>query len=102
MMNNIDDTSSAPAITDSEPQRTPARRPLIAAMQVTVDGYSSEGDADWVESWADGLGLLPPVDAFVLGAGMFTGYEQFWGAILEDPNAVAEWLGRDVYPREIA
>jgi dihydrofolate reductase len=77
-------------------------RPLIAAMQVTVDGYSSEGDADWVDSWADGLGLLPPVDAFVLGGGMFSGYEQFWTAILDDPSAASELLGRDVYPREIA
>ena len=31
-------------------------RSLISAMQVTLDGYSSEGDAEWVDSWADGLG----------------------------------------------
>lgn len=77
-------------------------RPLIAAMQVTLDGYSSEGDADWVDSWADGLELLPPVDAFVLGGGMFPDYEQFWSTILDNPAAASEWLGRDVYPREIA
>jgi hypothetical protein len=47
-------------------------RPFIAAMQVTLDGYIlPEGEADWVDSWADGLELLPPVDAFVLGGGMF-------------------------------
>ncbi len=77
-------------------------RLLIAAMQVTLDGYSSEGDAEWVDSWADALELLPPVDAFVLGGGMFADYEQFWGAILDDPAAASEWIGRDVYPREIA
>jgi len=77
-------------------------RPLISAMQVTLDGYSSEGDAEWVDSWADGLGLLPPVDAFVLGGGMFPQYEQFWATILDDPGTAAEWLGRDVYPREVA
>jgi dihydrofolate reductase len=78
-------------------------RPFISAMQVTLDGYSlgSDGNADWVDSWADGLELLPRVDAFVLGAGMFPGYEVFWTAIREDPKAVAEWLGRDPYPREI-
>ncbi len=78
-------------------------RPFIAAMQVTVDGYSlgPDGNADWVDSWADGLELLPEVDAFVLGAGMFPGYEVFWTAIREDPAAVAEWLGRAPYPREI-
>jgi dihydrofolate reductase len=79
-------------------------RALIAAMQVTLDGYSRDrdGGADWVDSWADGLGLLPPVDAFVLGGGMFPEYEQFWAAVLDEPATVAEWLGRDPYPRETA
>lgn len=82
---------------------TAESRPFISAMQVTLDGYSlgSDGNADWVDSWADGLELLPRVDAFVLGAGMFPGYEVFWTAIQEDPASVAEWLGRDPYPREI-
>lgn len=82
---------------------TAASRRFIAAMQVTLDGYSldPDGKADWVDSWADGLELLPRVDAFVLGAGMFPDYEAFWAAIRQDPAAVAEWLGRDPYPREI-
>ena len=82
---------------------TAASRPFIAAMQVTLDGYSlgPDGNADWVDSWADGLELLPRVDAFVLGAGMFPGYEVFWTAVRTDPAAVAQWLGRDPYPREI-
>ena len=71
-------------------------------MQVTLDGYSSEGDAEWVDSWADGLELLPPVDAFVLGGGMFPDYEQFWATILDNPSAASDMLGRDPYPREIA
>ena len=71
---------------------------------MTLDGriLDADGGSDWVESWADGLGLLPPVAGFVLGAGMFSGYEQFWAAMLEDPAAAAEMLGRDPYPREIA
>lgn len=77
-------------------------RPLISAMQVTLDGYSSEGNAEWVDSWADGLDLLPPVDTFVLGGGMFPDYEQFWATVLDDPSTAAEWLGRNVYPREVA
>ena len=66
-------------------------------MQVTLDGsiQDPDGMSDWVDSWADGLGLLPPVDAFVLGGGMFPEYEQFWTAILEDPGAAAELLGRE-------
>jgi dihydrofolate reductase len=70
-------------------------------MQVTLDGYSSEGDAEWVDSWADGLALLPPVDAFVLGGGMFPDYERWWATILDDPGAASDMMGRDPYPREI-
>jgi dihydrofolate reductase len=82
---------------------TTPSRPFIAAMQVTLDGYSADpdGQADWVDSWADALQLLPRVGAFVLGGGMFPGYEMFWAAIREDPAAAAQWLGRDPYPREI-
>jgi hypothetical protein len=36
-----------------------------------------EGESKWVETWADGLDLLPNVDAFVLGGGMFPDYERF-------------------------
>jgi dihydrofolate reductase len=72
-------------------------------MQVTLDGYilGPDGEADWVDSWADALDLLPEVDAFILGGGMFPDYEQFWAAILDDPAAASEWLGRDPYPREL-
>jgi dihydrofolate reductase len=81
---------------------TAATRRFIAAMQVTLDGYSPGGaEADWVDSWADGLDLLPRVDAFVLGGGMFPEYEMFWAAVRDDPATAAEWLGREVYPREI-
>ena len=82
---------------------TASSRTFIAAMQVTLDGYSrdADGQADWVDSWADGLGLLPAVDAFVIGAGMLPEYETFWAAIREDPETVGEWLGRDPYPREV-
>ena len=82
---------------------TTSPRPFIAAMQVTLDGYilGPDGEADWVDSWADGLELLPEVDAFVLGGRMFPDYEQFWAAILDNPAAASEWLGRDPYPREL-
>jgi dihydrofolate reductase len=78
-------------------------RKLIAALQVTLDGrmHGPEGEVDWVDSWADGLGALPPVDAFLLGGGMFAEYEAFWAAVAGDPAAAAEWLGRYPYPREL-
>ena len=83
---------------------TSTSKDLIAVLQTTLDGriLDAEGRSDWVDSWADGLGLLPPVDGFVVGAGMFSGYEQFWAAILEDPALAREMLGRDPYPRELA
>ena len=83
---------------------TTSPRPFIAAMQITLDGYilGPDGEADWVDSWADGLELLPQVDTFVLGGGMFPDYEQFWTAVLDDPGAASDWLGRDPYAREVA
>ena len=83
---------------------TPTSRTLIAVLQVTLDGHilGPEGEVDWVDSWADGLHLLPPVDAFVLGGGMFPEYERFWATLLDDPTAAADMLGRDPYPRELA
>ena len=73
-------------------------------MQVTLDGsiQDPEGMSDWVDSWADGLELLPRSTRSSSGGGMFPEYERFWTAILDDPAAAAELLGRDPYPREIA
>ena len=82
---------------------TSTTRRLIAAMQVTHDGriLGPADEVDWVDSWADALELLPPVDTFVLGGGMFPDYEHFWATLLHDPSAAAEVLGRDPYPREV-
>ena len=78
-------------------------RSLVSVMQMTLDGHILDpaGEVDWVDSWADGLELLGPVDTFVLGGGMFPQYEQFWQAILDDPAAASAMLGRDPYPREV-
>src|SRR3954452_14786181 len=82
---------------------TPSRT-LIAALQVTLDGFilGPEGEVDWVDSWADGLHLLGEVDAFILGGGMFPDYEEFWTAVTDDPASVTEWIGREPYEREIS
>lgn len=83
---------------------TTATRPLIAALQITLDGlmFGPDGEVDWVDSWSDGLALLPPVDAFVLGGGMYPGYEEFWTTVLDDEARATAILGRAPYPREIA
>ena len=73
-------------------------------MQMTLDGYlwDSEGMVDWVDSWADGLESCPPSTRSSSGAGCGRTYERFWTTILDDPEAAAEMLGRDPYPREVA
>jgi dihydrofolate reductase len=80
------------------------QRTFIVAMQVSLDGYvqGPDGEGDWVDSWADALGLIGPVDAFVLGRGMFDGrYEQYWDAALADPESGRAMYGRAPFPREI-
>ncbi|WP_426515095.1 dihydrofolate reductase family protein [Diaminobutyricibacter sp. McL0618] len=80
-----------------------APRRFVAAMQVTLDGFSVQnGFADWVDSWSDAIQLVGPVDALIQGSGMYPGYGLYWGAIHAGAPEVAEMLGRNPYPREIA
>lgn len=63
-------------------------RKLIAGMQSSVDGKVTgpNGYADWVETWSDNFDLMPHVDACLLGAKMFVGYEQYWSAVQLEPS----------------
>src|ERR1700748_2399131 len=94
----------APTHPPEADMRTSTSKTLIAAMQMTLDGYilGPEGEVDWVDSWADGLQLLPEVDAFILGGGMFPDYEEFLAPIRDPPATVAEWIGRDLHEYELA
>ena len=58
-------------------------RKLIAGMQISLDGEieGSEGYADWVEAWSDNYDVTRRVDACLLGAGMYSGYEAYWTAV---------------------
>jgi dihydrofolate reductase len=68
-------------------------RKLIAGMKLSLDGKieGSEGHADWVEAWSDDYGVMPQVDACVLGGGMYPGYERYWTAIQTEPDKPA-WI----------
>lgn len=80
-------------------------RKMIAALQISLDGFTQgedTGAASWVESWADAIGLIPDVDAFVQGAGMYPGYGEYWKAIHADPHAVPPYQTRPPTDREIA
>lgn len=78
-------------------------RKLIAGMKISVDGRmeGSEGTADWVEAWSEDYGLMPQIDACLLGAGMYPGYEQYWTSIRDEPDKPAWITGNPPTPAEI-
>lgn len=81
------------------------KRRMIAGLQVSLDGFTQGSDREgpeWVDSWTDALDLIPDVDTFVQGAGMYPGYALFWSAIEADPTAVAPFSTRRPYEREVA
>jgi len=72
-------------------------RMMIAALQISLDGFTQgpdQGEPEWVDSWADALELIPDVDAFVQGAGMYPGYGEYWQAIQANPQAPAPYSDR--------
>jgi dihydrofolate reductase len=78
-------------------------RELIAGMKISLDGKMEgpEDTADWVEAWSDDYGLMPHVDACVLGAGMYPGYEWYWTAIQKEPDKPVWITGSPPTPAEI-
>jgi dihydrofolate reductase len=78
-------------------------RKLIAGMQISVDGKieGPEGYADWVEAWSDTYDLTPQVDACLLGASMYPGYEQYWTAIQNEPDKPLPTTGKVPTPGEV-
>jgi dihydrofolate reductase len=71
-------------------------RKLIGGMKISVDGKIAgpEGYADWVEQWSDDYGLMPQVDACLLGAGMYPGYEQRWTTVQNEPDKARPFTGQ--------
>ena len=78
-------------------------RKLIAGMKISLDGKmeGSEGYADWVEAWSEDYGLMPQVDACLLGGGMYPGYEEYWTAIQNEPDKPLPMTGKLPTPAEI-
>ena len=78
-------------------------RKLITGMKISLDGKleGPEGTADWVKAWSDDYGLMPQVDACVLGAGMYPGYEWYWTAIRNEPDKPVWINGSAPTPAEI-
>jgi dihydrofolate reductase len=78
-------------------------RRLIAGMKVSVDEKVEgvQGYADWVEAWSEDYGLMPQVDACLLGAVMYPGYERYWTALQNEPDEPLPITGRLPTPAEV-
>lgn len=78
-------------------------RKIIAALHVSLDGFveGPEGELDWIRSWEDAFGLLDQIDTCILGRRMFPAYEQYWRAVLADPEACLPLTGRPPTYEEI-
>jgi dihydrofolate reductase len=69
-------------------------RKLILAMQMTLDGSveGPNGEIDWIvfndeEQWKKLFGVLSSADTFLLGGRMYSGYADYWRAVLANPSA---------------
>jgi hypothetical protein len=73
-----------------------APRKIIAALQISLDGFieGPDGDVGWIESWEDSFDLLPEIDTCVLGGGMYPGYEEYWLAIMAEPERPVPLTGK--------
>ena len=78
-------------------------RKLIAGMMISVDGKIAgpDGYADWVEEWSDSYDVMPRVDACLLGAGMYPGYERRWTARQNQPDKPLPMTGKLPTPAEL-
>ncbi len=78
-------------------------RKLIAGMKISLDGKTADanGYADWVSAWSDDYDVMPQVDACVLGAGMYPGYEAYWTTIRNEPAKPLAMTGKTPTPAEI-
>lgn len=57
--------------------------------------------ADWVDAWSEDYGLRDQIDACLLGAGMYPGYEKYWTGIQKNPERPAWITGTPPTPAEI-
>lgn len=79
-------------------------RKIIAALQVSLDGFieGPGGELDWVETWeGDGFNILHQIDTCILGGKMYSGYEQYWRAILANPEGILAFTGKVATKGEI-
>lgn len=68
---------------------------IIAALITTLDGYieGPQGEVDWIDSWEDQDDSAAQFDTCLLGAAMYPGYEQYWTAVHNAPDAPLPFSG---------
>ncbi|HZF30051.1 MAG TPA: dihydrofolate reductase family protein [Gammaproteobacteria bacterium] len=78
-------------------------RKLIAGMKISVDAKAEgpEGMADWADAWSEDYGLMPQIDACLLGGGMYPGYEHYWTSIRDEPHKPVWITGKPPTPAEL-
>ena len=74
-------------------------RKIIAALQVSLDGFieGPNEELDWVDSWEDPFDIIGNVDAFILGARMYPGYEQYRHVVLDNPRSILPFTGNGIH-----
>jgi dihydrofolate reductase len=80
-----------------------AMRRLITGTKISLDGKMEgpEGYADWVDAWSEEYGLMPQIDACLLGSAMYAGYERYWTAIQNEPDRPLPMTGKLPTPAEL-
>jgi dihydrofolate reductase len=78
-------------------------RKIVAALQISLDGFieGPNGEIDWIDTWEDRFQLTPQIGAFVMGGGMYAGYEFYWRSILADPSGILPFSGKTATAGEV-
>ncbi|MGC1468413.1 MAG: dihydrofolate reductase family protein [Sphingorhabdus sp.] len=76
---------------------------IIVALQISLDGFIEglNGEIDWIDTWEDRFGIMSEIDTFIMGGGMYGGYEFYWRSILADPTGVLPFSGKTATVGEV-
>lgn len=84
-------------------------RKVIAALSLSLDGFIEgpngeldSDNSDDEESWKEAFEMLETVDTCVLGRVMYPGYEQYWLAVLTNPQGPLPLSGQPATKSEVA
>lgn len=78
-------------------------RKIIVALQMSLDGFieGPDGEIDWIDTWEDRFDIMKDIDTFIMGGGMYPGYEYYWRSILADPAGILPFSGKAATAGEV-